>query len=49
MASLERTPAAEKQDVPGGPSTNTSDVRSRVPPGEREGDRLLAGDADLDF
>lgn len=47
--SLERTPGAERRDVPGGPSTNTSDEGSRVPPGETEDGQELAGGAGLDF
>jgi hypothetical protein len=48
-ALLERTPGAERPDVPAGPSTNTSDEGSRVHPGETEDGQLLDEGAGLDF
>lgn len=47
-ASLEHTRGGAKQDVPGGPSKNKSDVGSRVLPGEKRADQEVAVDEGSD-
>lgn len=47
-ASLEHTRGEAKQDVPGGPSKNKSDVGSRVLPGEKRADQEVAVDEGSD-
>jgi hypothetical protein len=47
-ASLEHTPGAARRGVPGGPSTNKSDVGSTILPGGRRAGREVVGCAGSD-
>lgn len=47
-ASLEHTREEARQGVPGGPSTNKSGEGSKVLPGERKADQVVAVDVGSD-